>query len=144
MLAQGYSFLSGAASSSRDPQLLDHPAAGKYNERAFKALDYILDEASKVGVRLILTMADNWSPADSKTQVTNPPSLSTSAPKIALFCDVIIQICRARAWIITRTVIWRLEESLFCDIIPYLSQWILPHQDGLPVLTFVGIYLLHR
>lgn len=41
---------------------------GKYNERAFKALDYILDEASKVGVRLILTMTDNWSPADSKTQ----------------------------------------------------------------------------
>ena len=29
----------------------------------------MLDEASKVGVRLILTMADNWSPADSKTQV---------------------------------------------------------------------------
>lgn len=44
-------------------------AAGKYNERAFKALDYILDEASKVGVRLIMTMADNWSPVDSKTQV---------------------------------------------------------------------------
>ena len=44
-------------------------AAGKYSERAFQAIDYILDEASKVGVRLILTMADNWSPADSKQQV---------------------------------------------------------------------------
>ena len=46
--------------------------SGKYSERAFQALDYILDEASKVGVRLILTMADNWSPADSKEQVTSP------------------------------------------------------------------------
>ena len=44
-------------------------ATGKYNERAFQALDYILDQASKVGVRLILTMADNWSPVDSKSQV---------------------------------------------------------------------------
>jgi len=43
--------------------------AGRYNGRAFQALDYILDEASKVGVRLILTMTDNWSPADSKVQV---------------------------------------------------------------------------
>lgn len=43
---------------------------GKYSERAFQALDYILDEAAKVGVRLILTMTDNWSPVDSKAQVT--------------------------------------------------------------------------
>ena len=50
--------------------------AGKYSERAFQALDYILDEASEVGVRLILTMADNWSPADSKQQVHFPFSLS--------------------------------------------------------------------
>ena len=48
---------------------LHNTAAGKYSERAFQALDYILDEASKVGVRLILTMADNWSPVDSKSQV---------------------------------------------------------------------------
>lgn len=43
-----------------------------YNEQYFQALDYILDEAAKVGVRLILTLADNWSPVDSKSQVTSP------------------------------------------------------------------------
>lgn len=43
--------------------------AGVYNERYFQALDYILDEAAKVGVKLILTLADNWSDVDSKSQV---------------------------------------------------------------------------
>ena len=43
--------------------------AGKYSEQAFQALDYILDEAAKLGVRLILTLVDNWSVADSKSQV---------------------------------------------------------------------------
>ena len=50
--------------------------SGVYNEEYFKALDYILDEASKVGVRLILTMVDNWSAVDSKTQVTAFYSIS--------------------------------------------------------------------
>ena len=44
-------------------------SAGKYNEQAFQALDYILDEASKVGVRVLLTLSDNWAPTDSKEQV---------------------------------------------------------------------------
>ena len=43
--------------------------AGKYSEHAFPALDYILDEASKHGVRLLLTLVNNWDNADSKTQV---------------------------------------------------------------------------
>lgn len=43
--------------------------AGKYSEHAFQALDYILDEASKHGVRLLLTLVNNWDNADSKTQV---------------------------------------------------------------------------
>ncbi|KAL3155965.1 hypothetical protein ABBQ32_012960 [Trebouxia sp. C0010 RCD-2024] len=42
--------------------------AGKYSEHAFQALDYILDEASKHGVRLLLTLVNNWDNADSKTQ----------------------------------------------------------------------------
>lgn len=45
------------------------PSAGKYSEHAFQALDYILDEASKYGVRLLLTLVNNWDNADSKTQV---------------------------------------------------------------------------
>ena len=47
----------------------DRCAAGKYSEHAFQALDYILDEASKYGVRLLLTLVNNWDNADSKTQV---------------------------------------------------------------------------
>lgn len=45
-------------------------AAGKYSEHAFQALDYILDEASKYGIRLLLTLVNNWDNADSKTQVS--------------------------------------------------------------------------
>ena len=44
-------------------------SVGKYSEHAFQALDYILDEASKYGVRLLLTLVNNWDNADSKTQV---------------------------------------------------------------------------
>ena len=46
--------------------------AGKYSEHAFQALDYILDEAAKYGVRLLLTLVNNWDNADSKTQVRHP------------------------------------------------------------------------
>jgi len=48
---------------------LDLCVVGKYSEHAFQALDYILDEASKYGVRLLLTLVNNWDNADSKTQV---------------------------------------------------------------------------
>lgn len=47
----------------------DRCVVGKYSEHAFQALDYILDEASKYGVRLLLTLVNNWDNADSKTQV---------------------------------------------------------------------------
>lgn len=33
---------------------------GQYNEQAFKALDFIISEASKRGLRLVLALADNW------------------------------------------------------------------------------------
>ncbi|KAK9814994.1 hypothetical protein WJX73_004261 [Symbiochloris irregularis] len=41
---------------------------GVYNEHAFAALDHILNEASKYGIRLILPLTDNWSASDSKDQ----------------------------------------------------------------------------
>ena len=34
--------------------------AGKYNEEAFTALDKIIDDASKAGIKLILALNDNW------------------------------------------------------------------------------------
>ena len=48
---------------------------GKYSEHAFQALDYILDEASKYGVRLLFTLVNNWDNADSKTQVQHLDAL---------------------------------------------------------------------
>ena len=49
-------------------QLLEFPVAaavssvlaGEYNEEAFAALDKIIDDASKSGVKLILALNDNW------------------------------------------------------------------------------------
>ena len=33
---------------------------GQYNPAAFAALDYIISEAGKRGLRLVLALADNW------------------------------------------------------------------------------------
>lgn len=59
-----------------------------YDENFFQALDYILDEAAKVGVRLILTLADNWSASDSKSQAR----LTILSTKLAHInrCDISI------------------------------------------------------
>ncbi|KAK9848172.1 hypothetical protein WJX84_006623, partial [Apatococcus fuscideae] len=43
---------------------------GEYNERAFRAMDQILDEAAKLGMRVILALGDNWIAADSKPSYT--------------------------------------------------------------------------
>ncbi|KAL0035204.1 hypothetical protein WJX79_005949 [Trebouxia sp. C0005] len=40
------------------------PSPGQYNEAAFQALDQIIAEADKAGVKLILTLTDNWRTAD--------------------------------------------------------------------------------
>lgn len=42
------------------------PTQGKYNEEAFRALDYIIYRAGRYGIKLILTFADEWNTADSK------------------------------------------------------------------------------
>lgn len=42
---------------------------GQYDEKAFVALDRIVSEAANHGVRLILTMTDNWFVPDGKYQV---------------------------------------------------------------------------
>ena len=55
--------------------------AGVYNEQAFAAMDHILNEASKYGIRLILTLADNWSPVDSKSQVRQTQHYLIRAPR---------------------------------------------------------------
>ena len=59
---------------------IDWCVVGKYSEHAFQALDYILDEASKYGVRLLFTLVNNWDNADSKTQVQHLHALLSWMP----------------------------------------------------------------
>jgi len=42
------------------------PSAGKYNEQYFLALDRIVHEAGEHGIRLILSLTDNWKEPDGK------------------------------------------------------------------------------
>lgn len=65
--------------------------AGRYSEHAFQALDYILDEASKYGVRLLLTLVNNWDNADSKTQVCYTACSPFCPPRLhltATYCNM--------------------------------------------------------
>lgn len=41
---------------------------GVYNEDVFRGLDYLLDEARKRGVRLLLALTDNWQPTGGADQ----------------------------------------------------------------------------
>jgi mannan endo-1,4-beta-mannosidase len=50
------------------PQYALQPAPGQYNEAAFRGLDYLLDEARKRGVRLLLALTDNWQPTGGADQ----------------------------------------------------------------------------
>jgi mannan endo-1,4-beta-mannosidase len=45
---------------SYTPQLPFQTAPGKYDPRGVEALDYVLDSASRHGIQLILSFADNW------------------------------------------------------------------------------------
>ncbi|KAK9917882.1 hypothetical protein WJX75_009220 [Coccomyxa subellipsoidea] len=42
------------------------PRAGIYNETAFRGLDFVLDQASHYGVKVMFTLANNWKTFDSK------------------------------------------------------------------------------
>lgn len=44
----------------------EYVCLGKYNESAFKGLDYIISRAAHYGIKLILTFGDEWNTADSK------------------------------------------------------------------------------
>lgn len=36
------------------------PEPGKFNERALQQVDYVLDSAKRHGIRLVMTLCDNW------------------------------------------------------------------------------------
>lgn len=43
-------------------------APGQYNEKVFRGLDYLLDEARKRGIRVLLALTDNWQPTGGADQ----------------------------------------------------------------------------
>ena len=43
--------------------------AGLYNETAFRGLDFVLDQASQYGVKVMFTLTNNWKTFDSKYNV---------------------------------------------------------------------------
>jgi endo-1,4-beta-mannosidase len=45
------------------------PGAGIYNETAFRGLDFVLDQASEYGVKVMFTLTNNWKTFDSKYNV---------------------------------------------------------------------------
>ena len=50
------------------PQYALQPAPGKFNEAAFQGLDYMLEEARKNNMRVILSLTTNWSPTGGVPQ----------------------------------------------------------------------------
>lgn len=46
--------------------------AGLYNETAFRGLDFVLDQASQYGVKVMFTLTNNWKTFDSKYNVRLP------------------------------------------------------------------------
>lgn len=59
---------------------LQNPAApGTYSERAFQAFDWVLDQAARFGLKLVITFADNWdtdSNSDNKCAACSPVAFS--------------------------------------------------------------------
>ena len=45
--------------------------AGQYNEEVFKAIDFILDQMSQNGIRVIVALIDYWKETDGVQQVQN-------------------------------------------------------------------------
>ena len=43
--------------------------AGQYNEQVFKAIDFILNEMGKQGIKVIVALVDYWKKTDGVQQV---------------------------------------------------------------------------
>lgn len=55
---------------------LQNPAAmGTYNEQAFRAFDYVLDQAARHQLKLVISFADNWdTDSNSDNKCARPPT----------------------------------------------------------------------
>ena len=43
--------------------------AGQYNEQVFKAIDFVLNEMGKQGIKVIVALVDYWKKTDGVQQV---------------------------------------------------------------------------
>lgn len=69
--------------------------AGLYNETAFRGLDFVLDQASQYGVKVMFTLANNWKTFDSKYNVSPMSAMSAEPSCHALLlgmntCDILL------------------------------------------------------
>ena len=51
--------------------------AGQYNEQVFKAIDFILNEMGKQGIKVIVALVDYWKKTDGVQQVGIPSTCPT-------------------------------------------------------------------
>ena len=61
---------------------LQNPAAlGTYNEQAFRAFDYVLDQAARHQLKLVISFADNWdTDSNSDNKCARPPTSALGVP----------------------------------------------------------------
>ena len=63
--------------------------AGQYDEAVFKAIDYILDQMSQQGIRVIVAFIDYWKKTDGVQQVRPPGHHAAAVP--TTYCRVLAQ-----------------------------------------------------
>ena len=68
---------------------LQNPAAmGTYNEQAFRAFDYVLDQAARHQLRLVISFADNWdTDSNSDNKCARPPTSAVGVPAPLWHCS---------------------------------------------------------
>ena len=80
------------------PQYALQDAPGNFNEAALEGLDYLLDEARKNGIRVILSLTTNWSPTGGLPQYlawagsSNPADFYTDTQIKSWYKDLVTEV----------------------------------------------------
>lgn len=114
------------------------PKAGEYNEAAFQGLDYVLDEARKNDIRLVLALTTNWSPTGGIPEYlrfgdkTDPAAFFTDPEIKGLFKDYLKTVLtrtnsiNGRKYSEDPTIMaWDLLNEPRCDTCPEgaIAEW---------------------
>ena len=85
-----------------NPQYALQPKPGVYSEEVFQGLDYLLDEARKSGIKLILAFTSNWTPVGGVPEYlkwarsTNQADFFTSPTIITMYRNFIQTVISRR------------------------------------------------